>query len=91
MTRFASSVVLAGLLFGPAVAEEPKGRKAGAAKEVKLPVDPVSGKKVESPTAEKTVYAGKTYYFESRENRETFERSPEKFVKTRKPERKARE
>jgi YHS domain-containing protein len=88
MTRFASIVIIAGLAIWPTLADQPVGRKAGAAKEVKDPIDPVSGRKVDPKIAVKAVHEGKTYYFSSKENKETFEREPGKYVKTRKSPRK---
>lgn len=51
--------------------------KEGSAKEVK---DPVCGMTVDPKTAQKSVHKGKTYYFCSKEDKETFEKSPEKYV-----------
>ncbi|MGH9783034.1 MAG: YHS domain-containing protein [Terriglobia bacterium] len=60
--------------------EKGKEGEAGkkAAKEAK---DPVCSMTVEDPkTAEKSVYKGKTYYFCGREDKEAFEKSPEKYL-----------
>ena len=63
--------------------EEQKGKAAEQAnKEVK---DSVCLMKVDPKTAEKSVYKGKTYYFCSKEDKEAFEKSPEKYVKQEKP------
>jgi len=44
--------------------------------------DPVCGMMVDTKTTtDKADYKGKTYYFCSREEKETFLKSPEKFVK----------
>ena len=44
--------------------------------------DPVCGMMVDpKTTTDKADYKGKTYYFCSREEKETFLKSPEKFVK----------
>ena len=62
---------------------EQKGQAAEKPnKEVK---DPVCSMKVDPKTAEKSVYNGKTYYFCSKEDKEAFEKSPEKYVKQEKP------
>ena len=62
---------------------EQKGKAAEqASKEVK---DPVCLMKVDPNTAERSVYKGKTYYFCSKEDKEAFEKSPEKYVKQEKP------
>ncbi len=45
-------------------------------------LDPVCGMKVDPDTAApKTVYAGKIYYFCSKEDREKFDKDPEKYLK----------
>ena len=44
--------------------------------------DPVSSMTVDPKTAaDKTTYKGKTYYFCSKEDKATFTKSPEKYVK----------
>lgn len=43
-------------------------------------IDPVSGRPVEMLQAVTSVYKGRTYYFATRENREIFEESPERFA-----------
>jgi len=42
--------------------------------------DPVNGHPVDPQTAVATVYRGRDYYFESRENRDRFEAAPEKYA-----------
>jgi YHS domain-containing protein len=43
--------------------------------------DPVCGMEVETKSAEKATYQGKTYYFCSRADKEKFLADPEKYVK----------
>lgn len=57
-----------------------KGGQA-AKKEKENVKDPVCSMTVDPKTAEKSVYKGKTYYFCSKEDKDKFERSPEKYVK----------
>jgi Cu+-exporting ATPase len=55
-------------------------------KEVK---DPVCGMMVDpKTTTDKAEYKGKTYYFCSRDEKETFLKSPEKYVKAEEPKKK---
>ena len=42
--------------------------------------DPVSRRPVDPISAVATVYQGRAYYFESRENRDRFEATPEKYA-----------
>ena len=42
--------------------------------------DPVSRRAVDPKTAVATLYQGRAYYFESRENRDRFEATPEKYA-----------
>ncbi len=44
-------------------------------------VDPVCGMTVDSATAEKSMHEGKAYYFCSKEDRDLFEKSPEKYLR----------
>jgi YHS domain-containing protein len=60
---------------GAAMAEDKK-----PAKEEPRAKDPVCGMTVDIKTAEKTKYKGKTYYFCSKDEKETFEKTPDKFV-----------
>jgi YHS domain-containing protein len=55
-------------------------KQAGKKTEAKV-VDPVCGMEVDPKTSEKAVYKGKTYYFCSRSEKESFEKSPEKYVR----------
>jgi YHS domain-containing protein len=48
-------------------------------------VDPVCGMTVGAETAEKSMYEGKGYYFCSKEDRDLFEKSPEKYLKGKAP------
>ena len=61
--------------------EEQAGKKQS--KEVK---DPVCSMTVDPQTAEKSVYKGKTYYFCSKDDKNAFEKSPDKYVKEQKSE-----
>jgi YHS domain-containing protein len=73
MKRILSILMLAGAAFA---ADAPKK----AAAEVK---DPVCQMTVDPKTAsEKAEYKGKTYYFCSKDDKDTFVKSPEKYVKT---------
>ena len=68
------SVLFALLLAGVSLADN-----APKTAEVK---DPVCSMTVDPKTAaEKTTYKGKNYYFCSKEDKETFTKSPEKYVK----------
>lgn len=62
----------------PAHQEKAEPAKKQQAKQVK---DPVCGMMIDPNTSEKAVYKGKTYYFCSRSEKESFEKSPEKYVK----------
>lgn len=42
--------------------------------------DPVSRRAIDPKTAVATVYQGRPYYFESRENRDRFEAAPDQFA-----------
>lgn len=42
--------------------------------------DPVCSMTVDPKTAEKAVYKGETYYFCSKQDKEAFEKSPEKYL-----------
>ncbi len=44
------------------------------------PTDPVSRRSVDPKTAVATIYQGRAYYFESRENRDRFEATPDQFA-----------
>lgn len=43
-------------------------------------IDPVDGQAVDPQTAVTSVYHGRIYYFATRENRDRFEASPERFA-----------
>jgi YHS domain-containing protein len=43
--------------------------------------DPVCGMTVDTKDAQKTAYKGKTYYFCSRDDKEKFDKSPDKYAK----------
>jgi YHS domain-containing protein len=81
LTTIVSTLLLAGVLTAA-----PADKKTTQTTEVK---DPVCGMTVDPKTAEKAEYKGKTYYFCSREEKETFQKTPEKFVAAaKKPEKK---
>ena len=44
--------------------------------------DPVSQRPVDPRSAVATLYQGRAYYFESRQNRDRFEAAPDQFAKT---------
>lgn len=44
------------------------------------PVDPISRRTVDPATAVATMFQGRAYYFESRENRDRFEAAPESYA-----------
>ena len=62
--------------------------KAGQAgkKQSKEVKDPVCSMTVDPKTAEKSVYKGKTYYFCSKDDKKAFEKSPDKYLKEQKSE-----
>ena len=68
-----STLLLAGILTA-APADDKKSKEPAQAK------DPVCGMTVDTKSAEKADYKGKTYYFCSREDKQTFEKSPEKYA-----------
>jgi YHS domain-containing protein len=43
--------------------------------------DPVCGMTVDTKDAQKTAYKGKTYYFCSRDDKEKFDKAPDKYAK----------
>lgn len=47
---------------------------------VQTTIDPVSGQPVDRLAAITTVYRGRTYYFATRENRESFLAAPERYL-----------
>jgi YHS domain-containing protein len=56
--------------------------KIGAAPaRAQVVVDPVCGMKVDPKTASKSVYAGKTYYFCSKEDKAKFDKNPAAYLK----------
>jgi YHS domain-containing protein len=81
MKQICFALLLAGASFA---ADAPK--KTAEMKEVK---DPVCGMMVDpKTTTDKAEYKGKTYYFCSRDEKETFLKSPEKYVKAEEPKKK---
>lgn len=72
MKKFATMAVLAaGMIFAQQQKAPPKEAK-----------DPVCGMTVDPRSADtqKSDYKGKTYYFCSREDKEKFDKSPDKYV-----------
>jgi len=47
--------------------------------------DPVCGMTVDTKTADKSVYKGKTYYFCAPDEKKEFDKDPTKYVKAEKP------
>jgi YHS domain-containing protein len=81
-----NSILSALLLAGVLTAAPPDKKKTAEPAETK---DPVCGMTVDPKTAEKADYKGKTYYFCSREERDTFQKEPAKYVAAdKKPEKK---
>lgn len=68
---------VAALIFAGALMGAPADEAKKAVTEVK---DPVCGMTVDPKTSDKAQYKGKTYYFCSKEDKETFQKTPEKFV-----------
>ena len=58
-----------------------KSAQAQTEQTAKEAVDPVCSMKVDPKRAEKSVYKGKTYYFCSKEDKDAFDKSPQKYVK----------
>lgn len=82
LSSILTSLLLAGILTA-APAEKKKATEPTEAK------DPVCGMTVDPKTAEKAEYKGKTYYFCSREEKETFQKEPAKYAGVeKKPEKK---
>jgi YHS domain-containing protein len=71
MKRICLALMLAGAAFA---ADAPK--KTAEAK------DPVCQMTVDPKTSEKTDYQGKTYYFCSKEDKDSFVKNPGKYVKS---------
>jgi len=62
-------------------AQGPKRHGAeGTPIESSPPTDPVSQRRVDPKTAVASMYEGRAYYFESRENRDRFEAAPQTYV-----------
>lgn len=72
--------LLVPVVSGQGVAQQQKAAQ-GEKKQAKQVKDPVCGMMVDPTTAEKAVHNGKTYYFCTRSEKESFEKSPEKYVK----------
>lgn len=68
----------AGAQGGPEKKAPPRTQQQPAVQKAK---DPVCGMEVDPKTAEKSSYMGKTYYFCSREEKQEFDKTPDKFVK----------
>lgn len=56
------------------------GHGGDAGSGARAPVDPVSGKEVDTRHAITSYYGGRAYYFEGAETRQRFEASPEKYA-----------
>lgn len=65
------------------IAQDKKSSKP--APEPAQATDPVCGMTVDTKTADKTAYKGKTYYFCSLDEKKEFEKDPTKYVKAEKP------
>lgn len=76
MTRILLATVLAAFSLA---AQGDKSTKATPKAETKV-VDPVCGMTVDPKTAEKAVYKGRAYYFCSRSEKESFTKSPGKYI-----------
>lgn len=57
-----------------------RGGQSSGANSVSPMIDPVSGNPLSAAGAISSVYQGHAYYFESRENRDTFESDPRKYL-----------
>lgn len=81
MSRYFLTILLASALSSAAMAQTSAKKDEHA--QMKEVSDPVCGMKVDPKTAAaKAEYKGKTYYFCSPDEKVTFEKNPEKFVKT---------
>ena len=74
-----TALMMAGLLVA---APDDKKQTAKEAAAPAKAVDPVCGMTVDTKTADKATHNGKAYYFCSREEKQAFEKNPEKYVKT---------
>jgi YHS domain-containing protein len=74
MRNFAWMMVIAAGLM---VAQDKKADQKAPAQAT----DPVCGMTVETKAAEKSAYKGKTYYFCSRDDKEKFDKAPDKYAK----------
>ena len=62
-------------------AHGPEGHAGGSTPDDSaLPTDPVSRRAVDPKIAVATIYQGRAYYFESRDNRDRFEAAPDQFA-----------
>ena len=68
---------LAGVAASTLAAQDKKADQKAVPAEA---VDPVCGMTVETKTAQKTEYKGKTYYFCSVEDKNDFLKAPDKFI-----------
>ena len=83
MKKFASMmVILAGFSAGPALRPMLAQQKQADQAVPKQAVDPVCGMKVDPKAKEtqKSEYKGKTYYFCSREDKASFDKSPDQYA-----------
>ena len=79
MTR----TIIAAVVFSVALTAAPDDKKQGAksTQQATKATDPVCGMEVDTRTADKATYQGKTYYFCNREEKVDFEKNPAKYVK----------
>jgi YHS domain-containing protein len=77
MKLIAKTLLVAGFAASSMVAQDKKTDQKPAPKEA---TDVVCGMTVDTKSAEKTDYKGKTYYFCSVEDKNDFLKAPDKFV-----------
>lgn len=80
MKTIAFTIALAAGLLLPGTVMPAQDAKKEAAKKSTKVIDPVCGMEVDSKTAEKSAYKGKSYYFCARSEKEAFEKNPEKYL-----------
>jgi YHS domain-containing protein len=85
MKFFAKMILTAALAIPLTLTAVAQDKKAAKPAEPAQATDPVCGMTVDTKTAEKTAYKGKTYYFCSPDEKKDFEKDPTKYVKAEKP------
>jgi YHS domain-containing protein len=70
-------VIALTLAMGLLVAQDKKADQKAPAQAT----DPVCGMTVDTKDAQKSAYKGKTYYFCSRDDKDKFDKSPDKYAK----------